>query len=39
MRQLEVRVRELAKQYVDRMRDDFGGQCDFVADISLHFPL
>jgi cytochrome P450 len=37
-RQLEERVRELAKRYVDRMAD-LGGECDFVNDISLNFPL
>ena len=38
MRDLKVRVDELAKRYVDRMRD-IGPQCDFVADIAVNFPL
>ncbi len=38
MRDLKVRVDELAKRYVDRMRDN-GGECDFVTDIAVQFPL
>ncbi|TRW81761.1 cytochrome P450 [Mycolicibacterium sp. 018/SC-01/001] len=38
MRDLKVRVDELAKRYVDRMRDN-GGACDFVTDIAVQFPL
>ncbi|MEH3141657.1 MAG: cytochrome P450 [Mycobacterium kyogaense] len=38
MRDLKVRVDELAKRYVDRMRDS-GGECDFVTDIAVQFPL
>jgi cytochrome P450 len=38
MRQLESRVRELAKRYVDRMAA-LGGECDFAAQISVDFPL
>jgi len=38
MRDLKVRVDELAKRYVDRMRD-IGPECDFVTDIAVHFPL
>jgi cytochrome P450 len=35
---LEVRVRELATRFVDRMAES-GGQCDFVAEVALNFPL
>jgi cytochrome P450 len=38
MRDLKVRVDELAKRYVDKMAD-LGGQCDFVTDIAVDFPL
>ncbi|MBJ7340462.1 cytochrome P450 [Mycolicibacterium sp.] len=38
MRDLQVRVDELAKRYVDKMRD-IGGECDFVTDIAVDFPL
>ncbi|KRE25440.1 cytochrome [Mycobacterium sp. Soil538] len=38
MRDLKVRVDELAKRYVDRMRD-IGPECDFVTDIAVNFPL
>ena len=38
MRALEPRVRELAKRYVDRMAE-LGGECDFVQEIAVHFPL
>ena len=38
MRDLKVRVDELAKRYVDRMRD-IGPECDFVTEIAVHFPL
>ena len=29
---------QLAKQYVDRMAE-LGGECDFVTDVAMHFPL
>jgi cytochrome P450 len=35
---MEERVAELARQYVDRMAD-LGGECDFVTQVSVHFPL
>ena len=35
---LEAEVRELATEYVDRMRD-MDGSCDFVRDIALYYPL
>ena len=38
MRMLEARVRELAREHVDRMAS-LGGECDFVADIAVHYPL
>lgn len=38
MRDLKVRVDELAKRYVDKMRD-IGPECDFVTEIAVHFPL
>jgi cytochrome P450 len=38
MRDLEVRVNELATRYVDRMVE-LGGECDFAQDVSVHYPL
>ncbi|WP_193046224.1 cytochrome P450 [Mycolicibacterium baixiangningiae] len=38
MRDLKVRVDELAERYVDRMRD-IGPECDFVTEIAVNFPL
>jgi cytochrome P450 len=38
MRAMEERVAELARQYVDRMVD-FGGECDFVTQVTVHYPL
>ncbi|OBB57227.1 cytochrome [Mycobacterium sp. 852013-51886_SCH5428379] len=38
MRDLKVRVDELAKRYVDTMRD-IGPECDFVTEIAVNFPL
>ncbi|MHC9296789.1 cytochrome P450 [Mycobacterium sp. LTG2003] len=38
MRDLKIRVDELAKRYVDRMRE-IGPECDFVTEIAVHFPL
>jgi cytochrome P450 len=38
MRDLKVHVDELAKRYVDRMRD-IGQECDFVTEIAVNFPL
>lgn len=38
MRDLKVRVDELAKQTVDKMAD-IGPECDFVTDIAMNFPL
>jgi cytochrome P450 len=38
MRDLKVRVDELAKRFVDKM-GDIGPECDFVTDIAVDFPL
>jgi cytochrome P450 len=38
MRALKSRVDELAKRYVDEMRD-IGPECDFVTEIAVNFPL
>jgi cytochrome P450 len=38
VRQLQGRVDELARHYVDQMAA-MGGRCDFVNDVALHFPL
>lgn len=38
MRELKIRVDELAKRYVDKMRE-VGPECDFVTEIAVHFPL
>jgi cytochrome P450 len=38
MRDLKVRVDQLAKRYVDKMRE-IGPECDFVTDIAVDFPL
>ncbi|MGV0791726.1 cytochrome P450 [Mycolicibacterium sp. XJ1819] len=38
MRELKVRVNELAKIYVDKMAE-LGPQCDFVQQVAVNFPL
>ncbi len=38
MKTLEERVTVLAKRFVDQMAD-MGGECDFVKDVALNFPL
>jgi cytochrome P450 len=38
MRDLKVRVDELAKRYVDKMAE-IGPECDFVTEIAVDFPL
>jgi cytochrome P450 len=38
MRAMEERIQELARHYVDRMAD-LGGECDFAAEIAVHYPL
>jgi cytochrome P450 len=35
---LDERIAELAKRFVDRMAD-LGGECDFVTDVAVHYPL
>ncbi|MEA2624211.1 MAG: hypothetical protein QOD06_256 [Candidatus Binatota bacterium] len=37
-RLVEERVGELSRKYVDRMLE-LGGECDFAADVALHYPL
>src|SRR5271166_163759 len=38
MRDLTIRVDELAKIHVDKMRD-MGNECDFVQEIAVNYPL
>jgi len=38
MRDLRVRVDELARRYVDRMVE-LGGECDFVQEVAVNYPL
>jgi cytochrome P450 len=38
IRKLEGRIRELAREAVARMAT-LGGECDFVEEVALHFPL
>jgi len=38
IRKLEDRIREIARASVDRMAAT-GGQCDFVKEVALHYPL
>jgi len=38
MRALEARVRDLAHEHVDKLAG-LGGECDFAADIAVHYPL
>jgi cytochrome P450 len=38
MRDLKIRVDELAKIYVDKMRDA-GGECDFAQEVAVNYPL
>jgi cytochrome P450 len=38
MRALKRRVDELAKFYVDKLRDA-GGECDFVQEVAVNYPL
>ncbi len=38
IRSLESRIRDIARAHVDRMAD-LGGECDFVQDVALTFPL
>ncbi|WP_153415851.1 cytochrome P450 [Nocardia macrotermitis] len=38
MKAMGDRIEQLAKQYVDRMREA-GGECDFVSEVAVNFPL
>jgi len=38
IRKLEDRIRQIAKEHVDRM-EALGGECDFVNEIALYYPL
>lgn len=38
LRKLQARVDELAAIYVDRL-GEFGGECDFVKDVAIWYPL
>ncbi len=38
LRSLEARIRQIALEHIDRMAE-FGGECDFAADIALSYPL
>ena len=38
LRKLQARVDELADRYIDRMAD-MGGECDFVKDVAIWYPL
>jgi cytochrome P450 len=38
MRALKHRIDELAKVYVDKLRDT-GGECDFVQQVAVNYPL
>ena len=38
MRDMEGRIRQIARKYVDQLAAT-GGECDFAAEIALHYPL
>lgn len=38
LKTLQGRIDLLARRFVDHMADQ-GGECDFVSDVALHFPL
>jgi cytochrome P450 len=38
MRALKIRIDELARIFVDKMRDA-GGECDFVQEVAVNYPL
>jgi cytochrome P450 len=38
VKSMQARIDDLAKRSVDRMAE-LGGQCDFVNDVALHYPL
>ncbi|GAB1340727.1 cytochrome P450 [Streptomyces sp. E-15] len=39
LRGMESQIRKLAKRYVDLMFESGNGFCDFVTEISVHYPL
>jgi cytochrome P450 len=38
IRSLETRIRQIAREHVDRMAE-LGGECDFAKDVALTYPL
>ena len=38
LRRVESRIEELASQFVDRL-EELGGECDFVKDVAIWYPL
>jgi len=38
MRALQTRIHELAVRFVDQLAG-FGGECDFVSQVAVHYPL
>jgi cytochrome P450 len=38
IRHLETRIRQIAREHVDRMAE-LGGECDFARDIAMTYPL
>ena len=38
LKKLEARIREIAKEFIDRMAL-FGGRCDFARDVAFLYPL
>lgn len=38
IKKLEVRIREIARTFVDRMAD-YGNECDFARDVAFLYPL
>ncbi|HYE46942.1 MAG TPA: cytochrome P450 [Caulobacter sp.] len=38
IRKLEDRIRQIAREHIDRMAE-FGGECDFVNEVALFYPL
>ena len=38
LRKLDVRIREIANTFIDRMHD-YNGECDFARDIAFLYPL
>ena len=38
LKKLDVQIKGLAKEYIDRL-ESFNGQCDFVPDVAVWYPL